>query len=72
VLNNPSWRNQRVFRVPTTVSSEGFALMAAHFRPTRHDSFAIRMHYLDDTENTGKIYIGYIGKHLENAGSKNI
>ena len=40
--------------------------MEAHFRPTHQDTFAPRMHYYDDTAGTGKVYIGYIGKHLTN------
>lgn len=40
--------------------------MDAHFKPTHRDTFAPRMHYHDDTENTGKVYVGYIGKHLTN------
>ena len=40
--------------------------MAAHFKPTWRDRLAPRMHYYDDTSNTGKVYIGYIGRHLRN------
>lgn len=66
VLSNAKWREERVFPVPLSVSPSGKALMAAHFRPTHRDTFAPRMHYLDDVSKTGKVYVGYIGKHLTN------
>lgn len=45
-------------------------LMGAHFKPSK----TIRMHYYDDTgaKGTGKIYIGYIGTHLQNMRTKNM
>lgn len=66
VLANPSWRQERVLPVPPSVSVSGSALMVAHFKPTHKDTFAPRMHYLDDLAKSGKVYIGYIGKHLTN------
>lgn len=66
VLHNTKWRAERVFPVPTDVDPTGKILMAAHFKPTHRDTFAPRMHYFDDTARTGKIYIGYIGRHLTN------
>lgn len=64
VIQNDAWRAERVHGVPVAVASDGLALMDAHFKPTHRDMFAPRMHYYDDTQNTGKIYVGYIGKHL--------
>lgn len=58
------WGNERIFPVPREVDPSEEILMAAHFKPTWRDTFAPRMHYYDDTSNTGKIYIGYIGRHL--------
>ncbi|GAB2506766.1 hypothetical protein GCM10027064_00320 [Microbacterium petrolearium] len=66
VLNNAKWRAERVFPVPTDVHESGRILMDAHFKPTHRDTFAPRMHYYDDTAGTGKIYVGYIGRHLTN------
>lgn len=66
VLQNSRWRAEREFPVPTAVDAAGRALMQAHFKPTHRDQFAPRMHYLDDTKATGKVYIGYIGRHLTN------
>lgn len=58
------WGSERMLPVPVEVAPSGEILMAAHFKPTWRDTFAPRMHYYDDTNNTGKIYIGYIGRHL--------
>lgn len=66
VLERAVWRAERVLPVPFEVHPEGRVLMDAHFKPTSPDKFAPRLHYYDDTEGTGKIYIGYIGRHLTN------
>lgn len=66
VLQNSKWRSERELPVPTTVDPAGRTLMQAHFKPTHRDQFAPRMYYLDDSNSTGKIYIGYIGRHLSN------
>ncbi|MDD9153579.1 hypothetical protein PUY80_13465 [Plantibacter flavus] len=66
------WGDERVFPVPPEVHPDGRVIMGAHFKPTNENTFAPRMHYLDDTNNTGKIYIGYIGKHLTNTKTKNV
>ena len=69
VLNRPDWRAERMLPVPTDVSEDGSVLMDAHFKPTWRDTFAPRMHYYDDTARSGKVYIGYIGRHLKNTKS---
>lgn len=66
VLQNAEWSAERVFPVPAAVDPSGRVLMDAHFKPTHKDSFAPRMHYFDDTNGSGKVYVGYIGKHLTN------
>ncbi|BBE21861.1 hypothetical protein MN0502_07440 [Arthrobacter sp. MN05-02] len=43
--------------------------MLAHFKPTHPDTIALRMHICDDVHQSGKIYIGYIGRHLTNTRS---
>jgi hypothetical protein len=45
--------------------------MPAHFKAGQENTFAPRVHYFDDTDQTGKIYIGYIGRHLMNTKTKN-
>ncbi len=71
VLQNPEWSAERIFPVPVSVDASGSLLMDAHFKPTHKDTFAPRMHYFDDTGvgGSGKVYVGYIGKHLTNTKS---
>lgn len=66
VRANPRWSAERLLPVPTTVDPSGTALMTAHFKVTYLGQFAPRLHYCDDTARSGKIYIGYIGRHLTN------
>jgi len=63
------WGKERTFPVPKVVNHDEEIRMAAHFKPTWTDTFAPRMHYFDDTDGTGKIYVGYIGRHLTNTKS---
>lgn len=58
------WGHERIRPVPTEIDPSGRVVMEAHFKPTHRDTFAPRMHYYDDTSNSGKIYVGYIGRHL--------
>jgi len=69
VLSNRAWREERVLPVPDSVVSGGMVLMHAHFKPTHRDTFAPRMHYHDDVAESGRVYIGYIGRHLSNTKS---
>ncbi|KQO98494.1 hypothetical protein [Leifsonia sp. Leaf264] len=64
------WADERVFPVPTTVSETGQVLMGSHFKPTNENTIAPRLHFHDDTTGTGKVYIGYIGRHLTNTKTK--
>jgi hypothetical protein len=64
-LNSPKFRDQRFFPVPTDADPSGIVLMTAHFKPAHHDRFAPRMHYYDDVASSGKVYVGYIGGHLD-------
>lgn len=66
VLQNSKWRSERELPVTTAVDATGRVLMQAHFKPTHRDQFAPRMYYFDDMNSTGKIYVGYIGRHLSN------
>ncbi len=38
--------------------------------PERHVR-SPRLHYFDDTDHTGKVYVGYIGRHLTNTKTRN-
>ncbi|WP_185740412.1 hypothetical protein [Homoserinimonas aerilata] len=67
VTTNAKMMSERIFTVPVAVHPDGKVAMLAHFKPTHSDTFAPRMHYFDDTANTGKIYVGYMGRHLTNS-----
>jgi hypothetical protein len=65
VKSNSRFARQRQFPIPETVDSRGFTEMWDHFKIATADTVSPRMHYYDDTQNSGIIYIGYIGRHLE-------
>lgn len=58
--------SERWFPVPRNVDPAGAIAMKAHFRLASIGMLSPRMHYYDDYLNTGKVYIGYIGRHLTN------
>jgi len=58
--------DERVFPVPAGVDSSGARAMTAHFKLARIGLFSPRLYYYDDVNRTGKIYIGYLGRHLTN------
>ncbi|WP_063022026.1 cell division protein ZapB [Nocardia niwae] len=60
------WGHQRRFPVPKHVSPSGWIEMQAHFRLGQIGMVSPRMYYLDRWPKDGKIYIGYIGRHLRN------
>lgn len=57
---------ERVFPVPPECSPGRSATMQAHFRLGHIGMVTPRLYYLDDVDNTGRIYVGYIGRHLTN------
>ena len=58
--------SSRMLSVPTEVCADGNVFMGSHFRIAMKGLLSPRMHYHDDAINTGKVYVGYIGKHLPN------
>ena len=58
--NRRSLLEVRTFNVPDQVDPSGRALMEAHLKLSRR----IRIHFLDDTRMSGRIYVGFIGYHL--------
>lgn len=64
VGNNPKYRLPRTLPVPVEVEDSGRVYMEAHFKIAKSATITPRMHYFDDTARTGRIYIGYIGRHL--------
>jgi hypothetical protein len=67
VERSPKLRKLRVFPVPRDVHPDGVIFMDAHFKIARKGLISPRIYYHYDASQTGKIYVGYIGKHLPNA-----
>jgi hypothetical protein len=66
VENSPKFQRLRMLPVPAEVSADGNTFMGAHFRIAKKGLISPRMHYHDDAARTGRIYVGYIGRHLPN------
>lgn len=66
VRSNAAMRQERMLPVPAEVHPSGRVLMESHFKIASGDTFAPRMYFYDDTDKSGRIYLGYIGKHLTN------
>ncbi|MET9019211.1 hypothetical protein ABZV93_04425 [Actinopolymorpha sp. NPDC004070] len=64
---HPRYRTPRTLPVPDTVDPTGQIFMGAHFKIATIRMITPRIHYHDDIAESGKIYVGYIGKHLPNA-----
>ncbi|WP_243793172.1 hypothetical protein [Saccharopolyspora gloriosae] len=64
VRTNRKFRSQRMFPVPESVDPEGQVFMGTHFKIANSGMISPRMHYSDATARDGKIYVGYLGKHL--------
>jgi hypothetical protein len=65
--NNPRFREARTFPVPIAACADGRAYMEEHIRLEKGSDPAPRIHFWDDTSgNTGKVYVGYLGRHLPN------
>lgn len=63
--NNPRFREARTFDVPLKVNQAGRVYMDEHIRLEKGSDPAPRMHFWDDTSGaTGRIYVGYLGRHL--------
>lgn len=64
VQNNKKFSDARLLPVPSEVAEMGVAPMLAHFKIAKFGMVSPRLHYLDDTARTGKVYVGHIGPHL--------
>jgi hypothetical protein len=70
VDNNATFRSARVFAVPREVDPSGSVYMDQHIRLEKGSDPAPRIHFYDDTAGaTGKIYVGYLGRHLPSGQS---
>ena len=67
--NNPTTRQARTFRVPETTASKSRVYMPAHIKIDKGGHPAPRIHFLDDTTSSGKVVVGYVGKHLPTGGA---
>ncbi|MER6475073.1 hypothetical protein [Streptomyces filamentosus] len=65
--NSPRGRSGRTCPVPAEVSRTGTAVMVEHIRIGDGEPPAPRLHFLDDTDRSGLIVVGYFGDHLFNA-----
>jgi len=66
VQNDPRLRAPRLLPVPPEVDPSGRTPMWAHLKLLSLGQTSPRLHYLDDTRRTGRVYVGYIGRHLPN------
>jgi hypothetical protein len=68
VHTRPKWRQERVFRVPPEVDPDGWVFMGAHITigASANGRINPRLYFHDGVLKTGRIYIGYIGRHLTN------
>lgn len=57
---------ERMFPVPADVDPSGRKQMLAHFKLGKNGMASPRLYYLDNWHADGKVYIGYIGPHLQN------
>ncbi|MEV6645051.1 hypothetical protein [Amycolatopsis sp. NPDC051371] len=64
VTTNERLRQARTFRVDPRTNPCGRDYFGAHIALERFKSPAPRLHFLDDTDGTGTVYVGYLGAHL--------
>jgi len=68
-----AFKRIRTFPVPSEVNDAGEVVMWAHVRVGGGQAPAPRLHLHDDTGgSTGVVYVGYIGEHLDTAGTRRI
>lgn len=68
VHSRPKWRQERIFRVPPEIDPGGRVFMGAHITIGASAKGRInpRLYFHDGVLKTGRIYVGYIGRHLTN------
>lgn len=71
VRNSKRFSQSRCITVPTSIDPSGVGWFGAHVRVDSGGSApAPRLHFLDQTEDSGLVVVGYIGPHLDNLQSK--
>lgn len=67
------YRKARLLPVPQSVAANGHVHMWAHFKPYSWAAEKkLRIHYYDQVEKDGTIYVGHIGEHLPSASTTKI
>lgn len=64
VRNNARYRKAREFPIREGQGQDARVFMGAHFKLAQSGLLSPRLHYHDDTAQTGKVYVGYLGPHL--------
>ncbi|GAA3355948.1 hypothetical protein [Saccharopolyspora gregorii] len=64
VRTNRKFWSRRMFPVPNSLDPDGQVFMGAHFKIANSRMVSPRMHYYDATARDGKVYVGYLGRHL--------
>ncbi|MDJ0357675.1 hypothetical protein [Paenarthrobacter sp. PH39-S1] len=67
VQNNPGMIAQRTVTVPATVHSTGRLMMTTHVALLNGRAGAPRMYVYDNVSSDGRVYVGYLGEHLQTA-----
>ncbi|MFJ3939169.1 hypothetical protein [Streptomyces parvus] len=67
--SSPRGKAQRTLPVPEHIDPSEKAVMLEHIRIGDGAPPAPRLHYLDDTDRSGTVVIGFFGDHLYNAGT---
>jgi hypothetical protein len=67
VLNNSRMLAQRTVVVPADVHPSGQLIMTAHVALLNGRAGAPRMYVYDNVASNGRVYVGYLGGHLETA-----
>lgn len=63
-MSKREYRHQRLLPVPETVDPTGRVVMWAHLKLSQVGRISPRLHFHDDVAGSGKVYVGYIGRHL--------
>lgn len=66
VRGNKRLAGMRTLPVPVEVDPAGEVFMGAHLRLGRSGTVSPRLHFHDASAGHATIYVGYIGRHLEN------
>ncbi|MDD0856761.1 hypothetical protein NHF46_00980 [Arthrobacter alpinus] len=67
VQSNPSMIAQRTVTVPVAVHPSKQLMMTAHVALLNGRAGAPRMYVYDNVSSDGRVYVGYLGKHLQTA-----